>query len=60
MDKKQEFLKDLYKNCSSITDEELDELLSNSKTKEEQEIYFNVYNYFLALRQKKVIEEGKF
>lgn len=58
MDK--EKAKDIYDECINMNLSQMQELIANTPSSEEQSFYVEIYNYVLRTRQKKVVANGKF
>ncbi|MBQ8640194.1 MAG: hypothetical protein IJ468_13645 [Lachnospiraceae bacterium] len=55
-----EAIRELYERCKELDLDESTELALRAETIEEQDFFEMVSNYFLQIRQRKVILEGKF
>jgi len=57
---KKETIRALYKMCKELSFDESLELVLEAESGEEQEFFEMVSNYFLQIRQREVIAQGKF
>ena len=57
---KQEIMDELYNTCKNMTEEDFFKLEREANSPEEKSFYVAVSNFFLQLRQKEVIKQGKF
>lgn len=49
-----------YESCKNMSNDDLSKLLETAKTKEEQNFYVTVSDFFLQQRQREVIAKGIF
>jgi len=57
---KKEIIKALYKQCKELNFDESTELVLDAENEEEQAFFEMVSNYFLQVRQREVVAQGKF
>ena len=56
---KKEIIKALYKQCKELNFDESTELVLDAENEEEQAFFEMVSNYFLQVRQREVVAQGK-
>lgn len=58
MDK--EKAKEIYDECINMNLSQMQDLIANTASSDEQSFYVEIYNYVLRTRQKKVVSDGRY
>lgn len=58
MDKKKAF--DMYNDCMNMDLSQMQDVIQEAETPEEQAFYVQLYNFVLKARQEKVVADGRY
>lgn len=58
MDKERAF--EIFNECMNMNLSQMQNVIEEATSKEEQSFYVELYNYVLKTRQEKVVADGKF